>query len=882
MAILDTKYDPSGIENKWYQYWLDKGFFKSIPDDREAFTIVMPPPNVTGQLHLGHTLNNTIQDILIRRARLQGKNACWVPGTDHASIATENKVIEMLAAQGINKKDLSREEFLKHAWDWTDKYGGIILSQLKRLGASCDWDRTAFTMDKNLYDSVIKVFVDLYNKGYIYRGVRMVNWDPMRQTALSDEEVNYKEVQSKLYYVQYAIEGTSELITIATTRPETILGDTAICVNPTDERYAHLKGKKAIVPLVNRSIPIIFDEYVDKEFGTGALKVTPAHDENDYKLGIKHNLEIIDILNPDGTISEKGLFFIGQDRFHARKAIAKQMEEEGQLVKVEEIKNKVSVSERSGAVVEPKLSLQWFCKMKDMADKALNVVLEEKLLFHPKNAVNTYKHWMENINDWCISRQLYWGQQIPAYYYGNGVNDFVVADTAEKALELAKQRTGNNSLSGSDLKQDEDTVDTWFSSWLWPTSVFNGIVEPGNKDISYYYPTNVLVTGQDIIFFWVARMIMAGLEYEKEIPFKDVYFTGMVRDKQGRKMSKSLGNSPDLFEIFDKYSVDGVRVGVLFSSPAGGDLMFDEKQCEQGRNFGNKIWNALRLIKGWEIKDQSESERSEVRPLTDEAVFTWFENKMAESLEKINDAFSKYRISDALLETYRLIWDEFCAWYLEMVKPEFGQPISRNVYNKTLQYFEEILIILHPFMPFITEELWQNLSDRKDGETVMLLKWPTRNIADKSLLTQGDLAKELISGVRNVRNQNNLSPKEKLEVKINTSNKENYASFEAIVIKLANLTSIEFVSAKVSDAKSFIVQRDEVFIPIAVDAAEELARMIKELEYNKGFLNSVEKKLSNERFVQNAKPEILEIERKKKADAEAKIKMLEESLAAMK
>ncbi|MFM7021730.1 MAG: valine--tRNA ligase [Flavobacteriales bacterium] len=872
MAI-DTKFDPSGVEGKWYQYWLDKGFFKSVPDHRESFTIVMPPPNVTGQLHLGHTLNNTIQDILTRRARLQGKNACWVPGTDHASIATENKVIELLEKQGIKKKDLSREEFLKHAWDWTDKYGGIILSQLKRLGASCDWDRTAFTMDKNLYDSVIRVFVDLYNKGYIYRGVRMVNWDPMRQTALSDEEVNYKEVQSKLYFVKYPIEGSSEFITIATTRPETILGDTAICVNPTDERYAHLKGKKAIVPLVNRAIPIIFDEYVDKEFGTGALKVTPAHDENDYKLGIKHNLETIDILNPDGTLSEKAQFFVGQDRFHARKAIAKQMEEEGQLVKIEEIKNKVSVSERSGAVIEPKLSLQWFCKMKELAAPALDVVLKEQLQFFPKNAVNTYKHWMENINDWCISRQLYWGQQIPAFYYGNGVNDFVVAESAEQALEAAKKQTGK-ALSLSDLRQDEDTVDTWFSSWLWPTSVFNGIMEPGNKDIQYYYPTNVLVTGQDIIFFWVARMIMSGLEYEKDIPFKDVYFTGMVRDKQGRKMSKQLGNSPDLFEIFDKYSVDGVRVGVLFSSPAGGDLMFDEKQCEQGRNFANKIWNALRLVKGWEVEDVSRAES--------ESVFSWFESKMAEHLEKINDAFDKYRISDALLETYRLIWDEFCAWYLEMVKPEFGQPVAKNIYEKTLQYFEQLMVILHPFMPFITEELWQNLRDRKDGESIMIAEWPKFASADKSALLKGDLAKEVISGVRNVRNQNNISPKEKLDVKIVTSDKANYTAFETVVGKMANLSSLEYVKEKITGAKSFIVQRDEVFIPIAVDAAEELERMKKELDYNKGFLISVEKKLANERFVQNAKPEVIDAERKKKADAEAKIKMLEEGLAAMK
>ena len=871
--LIDTKYDPSEIEGKWLQYWLDKGFFKSTPDEREPFTIVMPPPNVTGQLHLGHTLNNTLQDILIRKARLQGKNACWVPGTDHASIATENKVIEMLAEKGINKKDLSRDEFLKYAWEWKEKYGGIILSQLKRLGASCDWDRTAFTMDDNQYQSVIKVFVDLYNKGHIYKGVRMVNWDPMRQTALSDEEVYYKEVNSKLYHVQYQIEGTADFITVATTRPETILGDTAICVHPEDERYLHLKGKKAIVPLVNRVIPIIFDDYVDKEFGTGALKVTPAHDENDYKLGMKHNLEIIDILNADGTLNEKAQLFVGKDRFAARKLIAQSLEEGGQMVKVEEIRNKVSCSERSHAVVEPKLSMQWFCKMKDLAEPALKVVLEEELKFHPKNAVNTYRHWLENINDWCISRQLWWGQRIPAFYFGAGVNDFVVAETAEKALLIAREKSGNVHLEIADLKQDEDVVDTWFSSWLWPTAVFNGINDPGNADIKYYYPTNVLVTGQDIIFFWVARMIMAGLEYEQEIPFKDVYFTGMVRDKQGRKMSKSLGNSPDLFEIFDKYGVDGVRVGVLFSSPAGGDLIFDEKQCEQGRNFANKIWNALRLIKGLEITETESTEHN--------AVFEWFENKMSESLVKINDAFDKYRISDALLETYRLIWDEFCAWYLELVKPEFGQPIARNVLEKTIQYFEELMILLHPFMPFITEEIWQKLGERKAGESIMLLNWSSKKSNNVLVLQQGEIMKDLVTGIRNVRNQNNLSPKEALEVKIKTPQRENYAVFEHLVRKLANVSTLEYVLEKVADAKSFLVKTDEVFIPLEVNAEDEKERMLKELEYNRGFLISVEKKLSNERFVQNANPQVIDAERKKKADAEAKIKMLEEGLAGM-
>ncbi|MFT6746663.1 MAG: valyl-tRNA synthetase, partial [Glaciecola sp.] len=748
---IASKYQPSEVEGKWYKYWMDNEFFKSVPDEREAYSIVIPPPNVTGQLHLGHTLNNTLQDALIRRARLQGKNACWVPGTDHASIATENKVLELLAEQGIKKEDLTREEFLKHAWDWTDKYGGIILKQLQRLGASCDWDRTKFTMDKDMYDSVIKVFVDLYSKGQIYRGIRMVNWDPKRKTALSDEEVYYTDENSRLFHVSYDIEGSDEKITIATTRPETILGDTAICVNPNDSRYTHLKGKNAVVPLIKRSIPIIFDEYVDMEFGTGALKVTPAHDINDYQLGQKHNLEIIDILNDDGSLSEQAQLFVGEDRFKARKLIVKAIEESGALVEIENIKNKVSRSERSKEIIEPKLSMQWFCKMKDMAEPALKEVLEGDIDFFPKNSENTYRHWMGNINDWCISRQLWWGQQIPAYFYGAGVNDFVVAQTADEALSLAKDKSGNSNLTVEELRQDADVMDTWFSSWLWPMSVFNGIMEPENEEFNYYYPTNVLVTGQDIIFFWVARMIMSGLEYKKQYPFKDVYFTGLVRDKQGRKMSKSLGNSPDLFETFDKYSADGVRLGVLLCSPAGNDLLYDEKLSEQGRNFTNKIWNVLRLIKGWEIEDEPMDGR--FQPAID-----WFGNRFNESLANIDDAYDKYRVSDAAMELYKLIWDDFCSWYLEMIKPGFEKPISKELYLVTVEYFEQLMVVLHPFMPFITEEIWQTLKERKEGESIMVSVWPKPIKVQASELEFGAKFKQLVTGVRNIRAQHEISP----------------------------------------------------------------------------------------------------------------------------
>ena len=870
---LASKYQPSEVEDKWYQYWLENGFFKSVPDDREPYTIVIPPPNVTGQLHLGHTLNNTLQDALIRKARLEGKNACWVPGTDHASIATENKVLELLAEQGIKKEDLSREEFLKHAWDWTDKYGGIILKQLRKLGASCDWDRTAFTMDDNMYQSVIKVFVDLYKKGYIYRGVRMVNWDPMRKTALSDEEVFYTEENSRLFHIKYAIAGSSEFLTVATTRPETLLGDTAICVHPEDERYAHLKGAKAIIPLLNKEIPVIFDEYVDREFGTGALKVTPAHDLNDYNLGLKHGLESIEILNDDGTLNEQAKLYVGQDRFEVRKAIAKDLEAAGLLVKVEDIRNKVARSERSKVVIEPKLSTQWFCKMEKLAKPALDQVLDGTIAFHPKNAVNTYKHWLENINDWCISRQLWWGQQIPAYYYGGGSDDFVVAESQEEALKLAQEKSGNPSLQLGDLRQETDVVDTWFSSWLWPMTVFNGILEPENEAFKYYYPTNVLVTGQDIIFFWVARMIMAGLEYENQFPFKDVYFTGLVRDEKRRKMSKSLGNSPDLFETFEKYSADGVRLGVLLCAPAGNDLLYKHDLSEQGRNFANKVWNALRLVKGWEIDEQGQY--NDLIPAID-----WFREKIKASTEKINDSYAKYRLSEAAMEIYKLIWDDFCSWYLEIVKPPFGQPISRKVYDATLDFFEELMVLLHPMMPFITEEVWQNVKERKKGESIMLTQWPKTGKYDEGLLSFGSKFQELITGIRNLRSQLGMSPKEELEVFI-ISKDLGYERFSGVIQRLANVSSISYVTAAPRDSKSMIIGTDEIFVPVEMDVEKEKAELQKELDRQRGFLMGVNKKLSNERFVSGAPEAVVAAEKKKKADAEARIQMLETSLAKL-
>ena len=873
MSSLAKTYDPSKVEEKWYDYWLKNDLFSSKPDDREAYTIVIPPPNVTGQLHLGHTLNNTLQDALTRKARLEGKNACWVPGTDHASIATENKVLDLLAEQGIKKEDLTRDEFLKHAWDWTDKYGGIILKQLRKLGASCDWDRTAFTMDKNLHDSVIKVFVDLFNKGYIYRGARMVNWDPMRKTALSDEEVYYTEENSRLFHIKYQIAGTNECLTIATTRPETLLGDTAICVHPKDKRYGHLKGAKAIVPLVNREVPIIFDDYVDMEFGTGALKVTPAHDINDYNLGAKHDLESIEILNDDGTLSEAAQIYVGVDRFEARKKIAKELEENGQLEKVEDIRNKVARSERSKVVIEPKLSTQWFRKMEDIAKPALDQVLDNTIEFFPKNAVNTYKHWLENINDWCVSRQLWWGQQIPAYFYGKGQNDFVVAETIEEALKLAQEKTGNADLNAEDLTQETDVVDTWFSSWLWPMTVFNGILEPENEEYKYYYPTNVLVTGQDIIFFWVARMIMAGLEYENQYPFKDVYFTGLVRDEKRRKMSKSLGNSPDLFETFEKYSADGVRLGVLLCAPAGNDLLYKHELSEQGRNFTNKVWNALRLVDGWKVDESLD--QTDLKPAID-----WFEAKLRTAVEKVNDAYSKYRLSEAAMEIYKLIWDDFCSWYLEMIKPGFEQPISKEIYDATMNFFDELMVLLHPMMPFITEEVWQNVKERKDGESIMTASWPTFEGQNPDLIGFGEKMQGLVSGIRNLRSQQGMSPKDAVEVYIASQDK-GYETYKGLISKLANVSKLEYTAEKVSGAKSFIIGTDEIFVPVEIDAEKEKEEMQKELDRQRGFLKGVEKKLSNERFVNNAPDAVVASEKKKQADALARIEILEKSLAEL-
>lgn len=873
MQEIASKYDPTKAEDKWYAYWMKHNMFHSEPDERQAYTIVIPPPNVTGVLHMGHMLNNTIQDILIRRARMLGYNACWVPGTDHASIATEAKVVAKLKAEGVEKEDLSRDEFLGHAWDWTHKHGGIILEQLKKLGASCDWDRTKFTMDDDMTEAVIDVFIDLYNKGLIYRGVRMINWDPQAQTALSDEEVNHKEVNSKLYHLRYQIEGTEEYVVIATTRPETILGDTAICVNPNDERYAALKGKRAIVPVVGRSIPIIQDAYVDMEFGTGALKVTPAHDINDYELGIKHNLETIDILNDDGTLSEAAQFYVGQDRFAVRKQIAKDLEEAGHLVKVEEHMNKVGVSERTDAVIEPKLSLQWFCKMGEMADVALEQVMDDTIKFHPEKFKNTYRHWMENIKDWCVSRQLWWGQRIPAFYFGNGANDFVVAKTEAEALEAAKQKSGNNDLTLADLRQDEDVLDTWFSSWLWPISVFDGIRNPDNEEINYYYPTQDLVTAPEILFFWVARMIMAGNEYKGTFPFKNVYLTGIVRDKLGRKMSKSLGNSPDPIELMNTYGADGVRVGMLLSSPAGNDLPFDESLCEQGRNFANKIWNAFRLVKGWEVADIEQPESAQ-------KAIAWFENRFAKVVSEVEQSFTDYRISEALMSTYKLIWDDFCSWYLEMVKPAYQKPIDTTTYNATIGLFENLLKVLHPFMPFLTEELWSLIGDREETDCVMLAQWPKVAAADEKVLASFDFAAEVISGVRNFRKQKNIANKETLDLFVQGENK---GDFESIISKLCNLEAFDTTTDKVEGAYSFRVGSNEFFIPLsgAVNMEEEIAKMKEELEYTKGFLNSVMKKLSNERFVSGAPEQVVAMERKKQADAEAKIKVLEERLAEL-
>ena len=902
---IASKYDPKEVEGKWYQYWLDHQLFSSKPDGREPYTIVIPPPNVTGVLHMGHMLNNTIQDILIRRARMEGKNACWVPGTDHASIATEAKVVRRLAEQGIKKHDLTREEFLKHAWDWTDEHGGIILKQLRRLGASCDWDRTAFTMDEKRSQSVIKVFVDLYHKGYIYRGLRMVNWDPKALTALSDEEVVYKEEQSKLYYLKYYVAGLENLdnqaqleeegnvihkdskgyyAVVATTRPETIMGDTAMCVNPKDPKNQWLRGKKVIVPLVNREIPVIEDRYVEIEFGTGCLKVTPAHDKNDNMLGKTHNLETIDIFNADGTISDQSTLYVGMDRFDCRKQIAVDLEAAGLMEKVEDYTNKVGYSERNpDTAIEPRLSLQWFLKMQHFADIALPPVLNGEMHFYPQKYVNTYKNWLENIQDWCISRQLWWGHRIPAYYYSEDAERFVVAETAEEALTLARQESGNANLQLEDLHQDEDALDTWFSSWLWPVSLFDGINNPGNDEIKYYYPTSDLVTGPDIIFFWVARMIMAGEEYMGTYPFKNVYFTGIVRDKLGRKMSKSLGNSPDPLRLIDKYGADGVRMGMMLSAPAGNDILFDEALCEQGRNFNNKIWNAFRLVKGWQVADGA----AEVSPANKTAT-AWMEARIKQANQELADHFSKYRINDALMTVYKLFWDEFSQWYLEMIKPAYKdgkqQPIDGETYAATLRFFELLLKMLHPFMPFITEELWQALYERQQGESIMRDKLELAAPTDQELALANDIeqVKQVVSGVRTVRSQKNIAPKKQLTLQAVGQNR--YEAYNAIIQKMAGLSAISVVETKDATASAFMVGTDEYAVPLGdlIDVAAEIEKMEAQLKHLEGFLMGVQKKLQNERFVQNAPEAVVALERKKQSDAEEKIAALKESINALK
>ena len=873
---LASKYNPADVEGKWYQYWLDHKLFSSKPDGREPYTIVIPPPNVTGVLHMGHMLNNTIQDILVRRARMEGKNACWVPGTDHASIATEAKVVNKLAAQGIKKTDLTRDEFLKHAWEWTDEHGGIILKQLRKLGASCDWDRTAFTMDEKRSESVLKVFVDLYNKGLIYRGVRMVNWDPKALTALSDEEVIYKEEHGKLYYLRYKVEGDAEgrYAVVATTRPETIMGDTAMCINPNDPKNEWLKGKKVIVPLVNRVIPVIEDDYVDIEFGTGCLKVTPAHDVNDYMLGEKYNLPSIDIFNDNGTLSEAAGLYIGMDRFDVRKQIEKDLDAAGLLDKVEAYTNKVGYSERTNVVIEPKLSMQWFLKMQHFADMALPPVMNDDLKFYPAKYKNTYRYWMENIKDWCISRQLWWGHRIPAYFLPEG--GYVVAATEEEALKLAKEKTGNPALTMEDLRQDEDCLDTWFSSWLWPISLFDGINNPGNEEIDYYYPTSDLVTGPDIIFFWVARMIMAGYEYEGKMPFKNVYFTGIVRDKLGRKMSKSLGNSPDPLELIEKFGADGVRMGMMLAAPAGNDILFDDALCEQGRNFCNKIWNAYRLVSGWTIDDN--------QPIPEAAklAISWFESKQNEVTAEVADLFSKYRLSEALMAVYKLFWDEFSSWFLEIIKPAYGQGIHSTVRNAAICYFDNLLRLLHPFMPFITEELWQQMYEREEGESIMVCPLSMDTHVDSEMIQQFEVVKEVISNVRSIRLQKNIAQKETLELQVVGENPVD--AFNLVVMKMCNLSAIDVVDTKTEGAASFMVGTTEYAVPLGnmIDVEAEIARMEAELKHKEGFLQGVMKKLSNEKFVNNAPAAVLELERKKQADAESIINSLKESIAALK
>ena len=868
---IASKYNPAEVEGKWYQYWLDNGFFKSKPDGREPYTIVIPPPNVTGVLHMGHMLNNTIQDILIRRARMLGKNACWVPGTDHASIATEAKVVNRLAQQGIKKTDLTRDEFLKHAWEWKEEHGGIILKQLRKLGASCDWDRTAFTMDEKRSESVLKVFVDLFEKGLIYRGVRMVNWDPKALTALSDEEVIYKEEHSKLFYLRYKIEGEDGYAVVATTRPETIMGDTAMCINPNDPKNQHLRGKKVIVPLVNRVIPVIEDDYVDIEFGTGCLKVTPAHDVNDYMLGEKYNLPSIDIFNDNGTLSEAAGLYIGMDRFDVREQIEKDLEAAGLLEKVEAYENKVGYSERTNVPIEPKLSMQWFLKMEHLAQIALEPVMNDELKFYPPKFKNTYRHWMENIKDWCISRQLWWGHRIPAYYLPEG--GYVVAETAEKALELAKEK--NPALTMADLRQDDDCLDTWFSSWLWPISLFDGINNPDNEEINYYYPTSDLVTGPDIIFFWVARMIMAGYEYRKDMPFKNVYFTGIVRDKLGRKMSKSLGNSPDPLLLIEQYGADGVRMGLMMAAPAGNDIPFDEALCEQGRNFNNKIWNAFRLIKGWTVDDTI------AQPEASATAVKWFKMQLDKTIAEVDDLFSKYRLSEAMMMIYKLFWDEFSSWYLEMIKPGYQLPIDKATYDATLGFFDALLRLLHPFMPFITEELWQALEPRKEGESLMVALMPEVAPVDNAYLDAFEVVKEIVSGVRTIRLQKNIPNKDTLALQVLGDHND---AFNPVIAKMCNLSEITKTDDKAAGAVSFLVRTTEYAVPLGnmINVEEELAKLAEELKYQQGFLASVQKKLSNESFVSKAPAKVIEMERKKQADAESKIKSIEESIAALK
>jgi len=874
---LATKYSPQDVEKKWYDYWMENNYFHSVPNEKEPYTIVIPPPNVTGVLHMGHMLNNTIQDVLVRRARLKGFNACWVPGTDHASIATEAKVVAKLKEQGIEKSDLTRDAFLKHAWDWTDEHGGIILEQLKKLGASCDWERTKFTMDEDLSEAVSKVFIDLYNKGLIYRGYRMVNWDPSAKTTLSDEEVIFEEKQGNLYYLNYKIEGSDDVLTIATTRPETILGDTAICINPNDERFTHLKGKKAIVPIVGRVIPIIEDEYVDIEFGTGCLKVTPAHDQNDKVLGEKHHLEVIDIFNDDATLNSFGLHYEGKDRFVVRKEITKELDELGCLIKIEQHLHKVGTSERTKEVIEPKISAQWFLKMETIVEPALKAVLEdEEIHFFPKHYNSTYRHWLENIRDWNISRQLWWGHQIPAYFYGDGVEDYVIAESIDEALKLAIQKTNNQELTINDITQDPDALDTWFSSWLWPISVFDGIRNPDNKEIEYYYPTNDLVTGPDIIFFWVARMIFAGYEFRNEKPFTNVYFTGIVRDSKGRKMSKSLGNSPDPIELMEKYGADGVRVGMLLCSAAGNDLLFDEELCAQGRNFSNKIWNAFRLIKGWEVSETIEQPQSSI------IAIEWYQAKFQQTLVELEKSFDQYRISEALMSIYKLIWDDFSSWLLEMVKPAYQQPIDAKTLESVISFLEDNLKVLHPFMPFLSEEIWQNISDRKPEEALIIAEYPKLVDVDEKLISEFKVASEVISGIRNVRKDKNIAFKNEIEFSVLNNDNVN-TNFDTVIQKMGNLSEINYVTEKVEGAISFRVKSNEYFIPMGdkIDLEEEKTKLLEELKYIEGFLKSVQKKLSNERFVNNAPEQVIKIERQKEADALAKIETITASLNSL-